>query len=96
MLAALAFERPQWRAPEPLVWGSIAYNAIGVFGFAHAAWFYLARTMPPVASSISVMLIPVLGVFSGAVLLGETVHGTDWAAVALIVLAIALVLLRRR
>ncbi len=96
LLAALAFERPQWRAPEPLVWGSIAYNAIGVFGFAHAAWFYLARTLPPVASSISVMLIPVLGVFSGAVLLGETVHGTDWAAVALIVLAIALVLLRRR
>ncbi len=93
--AAVVFERPQWRAPEPLVWGSIAYNAIGVFGFAHAAWFYLARTMPPVASSISVMLIPVLGVFSGAVLLGETVHGTDWAAVALIVLAIALVLLRR-
>jgi drug/metabolite transporter (DMT)-like permease len=96
LLAAIAFERPQWRAPEPLVWGSIVYNAIGVFGFAHAAWFYLARTMPPVASSISVMLIPVLGVFSGAVLLGETVHGTDWAAVALIVLAIALVLLRRR
>jgi drug/metabolite transporter (DMT)-like permease len=96
LLAAVAFERPQWRAPEPLVWGSIAYNAIGVFGFAHAAWFYLARTMPPVASSISVMLIPVLGVFSGALLLGETVHGTDWAAVALIVLAIALVLLRRR
>ncbi len=96
LLASLAFERPQWRAPEPLVWGRIAYNAIGVFGFAHAAWFYLARTMPPVASSISVMLIPVLGVFSGAVLLGETVHGTDWAAVALIVLAIALVLLRRR
>jgi drug/metabolite transporter (DMT)-like permease len=96
LVAATVFERPQWRTPEPLVWGSIAYNAIGVFGFAHAAWFYLARTMPPVASSISVMLIPVLGVFSGAVLLGETVHGTDWAAVALIVLAIALVLLRRR
>jgi drug/metabolite transporter (DMT)-like permease len=94
-LAAVLFERGQCRSPEPLVWGSVAYNAVGVFGFAHAAWFYLARTMPPVASSISVMLIPVLGVFSGAVLLGETVHGTDWAAVALIVLAIALVLLKR-
>lgn len=94
-LAAISFERSAWRAPEPMVWGSIAYNAVGVFGFAHAAWFYLARTLPPVASSISVMLIPVLGVFSGAVLLGETVHGTDWAAVLLIVVAIALVLLRR-
>jgi drug/metabolite transporter (DMT)-like permease len=69
---------------------------VAVFGFAHAAWFYLARTLPPVASSISVMLIPVLGVFSGALLLGETVHASDWAAVALIVLAIALVLLPRR
>ncbi len=94
-LAAIAFERPQWRVPEPLVVGAVLYNAVGVFGFAHAAWFYLARTLPPVASSISVMLIPVLGVFSGAVLLGETVHATDGAAVALIVLAIALVLLKR-
>jgi drug/metabolite transporter (DMT)-like permease len=95
-LAAALFERGQWRTPEPLVRGSIAYNAVAVFGFAHAAWFYLARTLPPVASSISVMLIPVLGVFSGALLLGETVHASDWAAVALIVLAIALVLLPRR
>ncbi|MCY7314696.1 MAG: DMT family transporter [Rubrivivax sp.] len=92
---AFVFERPAWRAPEPHVWGSIAYNAVGVFGFAHAAWFYLARTMPPVASSVSVMLIPVLGVFSGALLLGEALHWQDWTAVALMVAAIGLVLLRR-
>jgi drug/metabolite transporter (DMT)-like permease len=89
------FERGQWRAPEPHVWGAVAYNAVGVFAFAHAAWFYLARTLPPVASSISVMLIPVLGVFSGAALLGERLVAQDWAAVVLMVLAIALVLLRR-
>ncbi len=94
-LLALGFERSAWRAPEPHVWGSIAYNAVGVFGFAHAAWFYLARTMPPVASSVSVMLIPVLGVFSGAVLLGEALHWQDWTAVTLMVAAIGLVLLRR-
>jgi drug/metabolite transporter (DMT)-like permease len=90
-----AFEQPRWRAPEPHVWGSIAFNAVGVFGFAHAAWFYLARTMPPVASSISVMFIPVLGVFCGAWLLGEVLHWQDFAAVASIVLAIGLVLLKR-
>jgi drug/metabolite transporter (DMT)-like permease len=89
------FEQPRWRAPEPHVWGSIAFNAVGVFGFAHAAWFYLARTMPPVASSISVMFIPVLGVFSGALWLGETLHWQDFGAVAAIVLAIGLVLLKR-
>jgi drug/metabolite transporter (DMT)-like permease len=94
-LLTITFERSAWRAPEPHVWGAVLYNAVGVFGFAHAAWFYLARTMPPVASSISVMFIPVLGVFAGAVLLGEVLHWQDFGAVAAIVLAIGLVLLRR-
>jgi drug/metabolite transporter (DMT)-like permease len=92
---ALIFERSQWRMPPSHVWGSIAYNAIGVFGFAHAAWFYLARTMPPVASTISVMLIPVLGAFSGAWFLGEALHWQDFAAMGLMVLAIGLVLFKR-
>lgn len=95
LLLALLIERAAWQAPPPYVWASIAYNAVGVFGFAHAAWFYLARSMPPVASSVSVMLIPVLGVFSGAVLLGEALHWQDWSAVVLMVLAIGLVLIRR-
>jgi drug/metabolite transporter (DMT)-like permease len=63
-----------------------------VFGFAHAAWFYLARSLPPVASTLSVMLIPVLGVFSGAVWLDEVLHWQDWAAVGLMVASIACVL----
>ena len=88
------FERQLWRWPEaPVAW-AIAYNAAGVFGFAHAAWFYLARSLPPVASSISVMLIPVLGTFSGAWALGEALHWQDFAAMALMVLAIAAVLLK--
>jgi len=51
--------------------------------------------MPPVASSISVMLIPVLGTFSGALWLGEALHWQDFAAVALMVAAIGAVLFRR-
>jgi drug/metabolite transporter (DMT)-like permease len=95
LLLSVALERDAWRAPEPHVWGAVLYNAVGVFGFAHAAWFYLARTMPPVASSVSVMLIPVLGVFSGALLLGEPLHWQDWTAVVLMVAAIGLVLIKR-
>ena len=97
VMAVLAglIEGSRWRVPQPYVWASILYNAVGVFGFAHAAWFYLARTLSPVASSISVMLIPVLGVFSGALLLGEALHWQDWTAVLLMVAAIGLVLLKR-
>ena len=46
----------------------------------------------PVASTLSVMMIPVLGVFSGALWLGEVLHWQDWAAVLLMVVAIASVL----
>jgi drug/metabolite transporter (DMT)-like permease len=89
---ALVLESDQWVAPTPSNWFAIGFNALLVFGFAHAAWFYLARSLPPVASTLSVMLIPVLGVFSGAVWLDEVLHWQDWAAVALMVASIACVL----
>jgi drug/metabolite transporter (DMT)-like permease len=89
---ALFFEADQWAPPSPANWFAIVFNAVLVFGFAHAAWFYLARSLPPVASTLSVMLIPVLGVFSGAWWLGEVLHWQDWAAVALMVASIACVL----
>jgi len=50
------------------------------------------RNLPPLASTLSVMFIPVLGVFSGSWLLGEVLHWQDMFAVVLIVLAIASVL----
>jgi drug/metabolite transporter (DMT)-like permease len=95
-LLALLLERDQWHAPSPTTWGAIGFNALLVFGFAQAAWLYLARSLPPVASTLSVMMIPVLGVFSGAALLGEILHWQDWAAVGLMMVSIAAVLLPRK
>lgn len=89
---ALVFESSEWRLPDATATGAILYNAVLIFGFAHAAWTYLARGLPPVASTLSVMMIPVLGVFSGAVWLKEAVHWQDWAAVLLMMVAIASVL----
>ena len=89
---AVIFERADWRAPSPPIWAAVVYNAIGVFAFAQVAWLSLARDLPPIASTLSVMFIPVLGVFAGAWWLGETLHWQDWAAVALVLVAIAAVL----
>jgi drug/metabolite transporter (DMT)-like permease len=91
-LLAIGFELDRWAMPTATTWGSIFYNAIGVFVFAQAAWLGLARSLPPLASSLSVMFIPVLGVFTGAWWLGEVLHWQDWAAVVLVVAAIASVL----
>jgi drug/metabolite transporter (DMT)-like permease len=92
---AVATERAQWRLPDATVWGGIAYNAVLIFGFAQPVWLVLARGLPPIASTLSVMLIPVLGVFSGAVWLGEALRWQDFTAIALMVVAIGAVLLRR-
>ena len=58
-----------------------------IFGFAQAVWLILARDLPPIASSMSVMLIPVLGTVSGAWWLGEALHWQDGAAIVLVLLA---------
>ena len=95
-LLAVVFERGQWLAPNPAQWAAIAYNAVGVFAFAQVAWLVLARELPPIASTLSVMFIPVLGVFSGAWWLGEVLHWQDWTAVVLVMLSILTVLWPQR
>jgi len=95
-VAAILFESSLWRWPNAIEWGAIIFNAIIVFGLAHVVWFQLARTLPPIASSLSVMMIPIVGVFSGAWMLGETPHWQDYAAMVLILAAMSTVLLKPR
>lgn len=95
-LLSLALEFEAMRLPTATEWATIAYNAVIIFGFAHVVWFRLARILPPVASSLSVMLIPVLGVFSGAWILGETPHWQDYAAIVLILGSMSTVLFKSR
>ncbi len=93
---AFVFERDQWRMPNAIEWGAIIYNAAIIFGFAHVVWFRLARTLPPIASSLSVMFIPVIGTFSGAWVLGETPQWQDYLAMVAILGAMSTVLFKTR
>jgi drug/metabolite transporter (DMT)-like permease len=95
-MLALIFEYPAIRMPNPIEWAAIIYNSAIIFGFAHVVWFRLARILPPVASSLSVMFIPVLGTFSGAWILGEVPHWQDYVAMLLILGAMSTVLFKPR
>jgi drug/metabolite transporter (DMT)-like permease len=88
-VATVLFERHRWAVPNTATALAIAYNAVLIFGLAQAVWLVLARNLPPIASSMSVMLIPVLGTVSGAWWLGEALHWQDGAAIVLVLLAIA-------
>lgn len=98
-IGSLLFETG-WRMPTAIEWAAIGYNAVVVFAYCHLVWFALARSLPPVVSSLSIMFIPVVGVFSGMWLLGETPHWQDYTAIVLMFAALSSVmlapLLRRR
>jgi drug/metabolite transporter (DMT)-like permease len=94
--ATFTFERDRWSLPGAATLAAIVYNGVLIFGFAQPIWLVMARNLPPIASSMSVMLIPVLGVFSGAWWLNEQLHWQDGAAIALVLVAIASVMLPSR
>ncbi len=91
-LLSAVFESSQWRMPNSVEWGGIIYNAVIIFGYAHVVWFRLARLLPPVVSSLSVMFIPVLGTFAGSWLLGETPQWQDYVAMLLILASMSTVM----
>ncbi|MBS0448955.1 MAG: DMT family transporter [Proteobacteria bacterium] len=91
-LLACLFEQPRWHAPGTVTWLAAIYNAVLIFAFANPLWLVMARRLPPMASSLSIMLIPVLGTVSGAWWLGERLHWQDGAAIALMMVAIGSVL----
>ncbi|MCX7202193.1 MAG: DMT family transporter, partial [Burkholderiales bacterium] len=82
--------------PNAQEWWAIAYNIVLVFGVCQLLWFRLASILPPVASSLSVMMIPVVGLFSGMIMLGERPTWADYAALAFVLFAMFTVLLPAR
>ncbi len=90
LLLSALFERSHWVMPERAGWYAIAYNALVVVGFGNIAWFALARRLPPVVSGLSTMMIPVIGVFSSILMVGEVPGASDWVALTLVALALFL------
>jgi drug/metabolite transporter (DMT)-like permease len=73
-------------------WFAIVYNILLAGTVAHWAWFTLVRTLPVAISSLSSLPVPVVGVISGMVVLGEQPGVQEWIALALVVVALFIVL----
>lgn len=70
----------------------VLFNLVVAFNFCYWAWNKIAIVAPLSVSSLSVMMIPVVGVFSGVLVLGETPRWSDYAALILVVGSLATVL----
>jgi drug/metabolite transporter (DMT)-like permease len=98
VLAALLFEDGSLdltRLSTPALLG-VVYNMLIAFIFCQWAWIKIALVAPVGVSTVGTLLVPVVGVFSGALVLGERPHWQDYAALVLVGLAIASVLLPER
>jgi drug/metabolite transporter (DMT)-like permease len=73
-----------------------AYNVFIAFAFAHWAWIKIATSVPVSVFSISMLLIPVVGVVSGMLFLGERPTLAEYGALVLVLGALATVLRPRR
>ena len=97
-LAVLApfFAPEPLRSPSAAGWFALVYNMFLAGTLAHWAWYTLARTLPVAVSSMSSLPVPIVGVFSGMLLLGERPGAGEWVALALVVAAMIAVLWVRR
>ena len=93
---ALVFEQDRWAWPNWLQFAAIFYAGAVTFAISYVAWFRVARKLTPVASGLSIMLVPMVGLMGGYWMLNEVVGSADIMALLLILLAMAIVLIPRR
>lgn len=88
MLIAFVFGDPSTLGNLGLVTGgAIAYSVLLPMIFCQAVFFTLARRVPASLASMSTLMVPPLGVFFSAAIIGEQVGRLEIAALVLVVLA---------
>jgi len=101
LLLSLAFEGAQLdlqalRAAHLDAWGAAAWQAVGNTLFAFAAWSWLLTRYDAAVVSPYALLVPVFGMGSSALFLGEPLPAWKFTAAALVLGGIALITLAPR
>lgn len=96
VILAIWLERDLWRMPNLIETLTMLYGGVVSFSFCYVVWYRVSRKLPPVVSSLSIMLVPAIGVLSSGWILAEPITALDILALVLILLAMAVVLLPAR
>jgi drug/metabolite transporter (DMT)-like permease len=73
-------------------WFAVLYNIFMAGTIANWAWFRMARTLPVAVSSLSSLPVPVVGVLSGMLFLGERPGANEFLALALVLASLVAVM----
>ena len=93
VLAAL-LERPDFASLPGLDWLALGYTSIVALVFCYLCWFRALRLLPASVATTGTLLVPVVGVFSSGILLGEPLGADKLLALALTISGVALALRR--
>lgn len=75
------------------LWAALYITFIALIA-GYALWFKIVEAFPPIIASLGSLMVPVIGVGSAALILGEPLGWIEGAALALVLIAISLVLFR--
>jgi drug/metabolite transporter (DMT)-like permease len=74
---------------------AVAYNVVFAFAWAYWAWVKLVTTVSVTTFSLSMLTVPVVGVFCGMIFLGERPGAAEFGALALVLASLGTVALQR-
>jgi drug/metabolite transporter (DMT)-like permease len=96
VIGALIFGSGTWTMLSGRGMIALAYVIFVAMVFCHWAFMRLVTMLPATITGISSLMVPVVGVFSGMIMLGEKPGASEWGALVLILSALAVILLPGR
>jgi drug/metabolite transporter (DMT)-like permease len=79
-IAGLLLETTHLSNVTPLGWGLLVYSVVGQFCIAYVSWFAALARLPASVAAIGTMAVPVIGVVTSALALGEPLGAGQIAA----------------
>ena len=89
-IVGLAIETSHWNAVTPLGWWLLVYSVLGQFCIAYVCWFAALARLPASVAAIGTMAVPVIGVVTSALALGEPLGAGQIAALIFTLAGVAL------
>ncbi len=83
LILGVVFEQPDYTAITPLGLGCFLYMTLMPMGICYVTWFETLRRLPPTSASTGMLLVPVIGVVSAALILGESLGFREVTAMVL-------------
>ena len=94
LVVGLLFEKPDFPDVSLRGWALMAYMTIIPMGVCYLTWFETLRRLPPATASTGMLLVPIVGVVSAALMVGEPLGLREVLAMAFTLGGVTLALQR--